>query len=166
MTKTAIQKNQHPKGAKAAWKGEKPKGWKSHRAQSKSSAVGFQMVSVKMRPAEAEEFASRCKELGVSKNHALRVMAREVCGFIEVDKEALIELKDMSRQLRGIATNINQIAKAGNRTLDPDYRAFMEDRRELGPELIKIQKHLQRILDLGRRREDGLEKLKSAVNAS
>jgi len=67
--------------------------------------------------------------------------------------------------LNGVATNINQIAKAGNRTQSPDYQAFMEDRRELGIELSRLQRQLQTILDLGRRRTDGLEALKIATGS-
>ena len=121
------------------------------------------MVSVKMRPSEAAEFEARCQEIGVTKNNALRSMARHVSGFLEVDKKALAELKLISRQLRGIGTNINQIAKAGNRTGSPEFRAFMDDRRALGPQLIELQKHLQTVLDLGGRRQDGLAKLKDVV---
>jgi type IV secretion system T-DNA border endonuclease VirD1 len=50
-----------------------------------------------------------------------------------------------------------------NRTHDPDYRAFMAQRAELGRVLMGTRGALQRILDLGARREDGLERLKAAT---
>src|SRR5687767_910712 len=59
----------------------------------------------------------------------------------------------------GIATNINQIAHAANRTHDPDYRAFMAQRAALGRVLLETRAALQRILDLGARREYGLARL-------
>ena len=78
--------------------------------------------------------------------------------------EATVEaLRTINRQLAGVATNINQIAHSANRTHDPDYRAFMAQRAELGRILIETRGALQRILDLGARREDGLERLKAAA---
>lgn len=150
------------------WKGKAPNRgqWKAKSGGNSSDPAGFQMVSVKMRPAEAAEFKARCGEIGVTRNHALRVMARDVCGFLEVDPQALNDLKSITRQISGLATNINQIAKAGNRTLSPDYEAFMEDRRALGPELRRLEQMLQTVLNVGRRRSDGLAKFKEAVEAS
>ena len=71
----------------------------------------------------------------------------------------------MFRELRRIGTNINQIAHAANRTHDPDYRAFLAQRAELGRLLIETRGALQQILDLGARREDGLARLKAAAAA-
>ena len=57
-----------------------------------------------------------------------------------------------------------QIAHAANRSHDPNYRAFMAQRAELGRLLIETRGALQRILDLGARREDGLARLKAAAH--
>ncbi|WP_299844709.1 plasmid mobilization relaxosome protein MobC [uncultured Jannaschia sp.] len=68
-------------------------------------------------------------------------------------------MRDVARQLVGVARNINQIAKSANRTRDPDYRAFMEERSALGKVLARVQGETQIILDLAARREDGLARL-------
>ena len=76
----------------------------------------------------------------------------------------LSDLKTVTRQIGGIATNINQIAKAGNRTLSPDYLAFMDDRKELGLELARLEQLMQQVLNVGKRRADGLAMLKDVVD--
>lgn len=153
----------------ADWKGKAPSRgagrgqWKTNLTDDHTVKIGFATVSVKLRPAEKLEFGRVCKALNVSPNWALRSLVRRSAGFLEVDKETLADLKVITRQIGGIATNINQIAKAGNRTLSPDYLAFLEDRKELGAQLARLEQSIQHVLNVGKRRSDGLALLKEAV---
>lgn len=97
--------------------------------------------------------------LGIKRNRALRIAARRIGGFVEADAAQVKVLRDVARQLMGVARNISRIAKSANRTCDPDYRAFMEERAALGRELAKVQDQTQVILDLAVRREDALARL-------
>lgn len=117
-----------------------------------------------MRTAEAEEFRRVCAELDVRPNRALRAMARHAGGYTEIGEAAQRDLTDIGRQLRGIATNINQIARAGNQTRTPDYLGFVEERGRLGPVLIRIQSRTRQILDAAARRLDGRERLQTAID--
>ncbi len=118
-------------------------------------------LSVRLTEAELAEFDAQIAVLGIKRNRALRIAARRIGGFLEVDQSTVEELRALNRQLAGIATNINQIAHAANRTHDPDYQAFLRSRAELGRVLLETRGALQRILDLGARREDGLARLKT-----
>ena len=124
----------------------------------------FTVISVKMRRAEAKEFRAVCAELGVRPNRAFRAMARHAVGYVELAESDARELRDVTAQLRGIATNVNQIAKAGNRTRSPDHAAFMEERARLAPVLVRIQRQTQDLLDIARRRFDGRERLQRTVD--
>ena len=123
----------------------------------------FVVMSVKMRRAEADAFRALCAELDVSANRAFRAMARSASGYLEVGGTVEDELRAAVRQLRGIATNVNQIAKAGNQSRQPGYADFMHERRELGPVLVRLILQTRRILDVSARRSDGRERLKGAV---
>ena len=123
----------------------------------------FVVMSVKMRRAEADAFRALCAELDVSANRAFRAMARSASGYLEIGGTVEDELRAAVRQLRGIATNVNQIAKAGNRTRTPGYAEFMRERRELGPVLVRLMLQTRRILDVAARRSDGRERLEGAV---
>ena len=120
-------------------------------------------ISMRLTEAELAELDAQIEGSGLNRNRALRIAARRIGGFLEVDGETVEALRSINRQLAGLATNINQIAHAANRTHDPDYRAFMAQRAELGRILIETRGALQRILDLGARREDGLARLKAAA---
>ena len=120
-------------------------------------------VSVKMTEAELAEFDDQIALLGINRNRALRIAARRIAGFMEVLPEQIETLRRATRQLSGIATNVNQIARAGNRTRSPDYRAFMAERAALGHELVRIESQIQTILDLATRRTDGLTRLAIAA---
>lgn len=119
-------------------------------------------LSVRLTEAELAELDAQIEGLGLTRNKALRIAARRIGGFLEIDAAVVATLREINRQLAGVATNVNQIAHAANRTHDPNYRAFLAQRAELGRLLIETRGALQRILDLGARREDGLARLAAA----
>ena len=80
----------------------------------------------------------------------MRIAARRIGSFVEADAAQVEALRDIARQLVGVARNINQIAKSANRTREPDFRAFMEERAALGRQLAAVQGQTQAILDLAR----------------
>lgn len=123
-------------------------------------------LSIRMTAAELEEFDAQIAALGLKRSMALRIAARRIAGFVEVDAATVGALRDLVRQVGGIATNINQIARAANRTRDPDFRAFMEERAALGRDLARVEGLIQRLLELGARRADGLARLEAGVAAA
>jgi hypothetical protein len=65
--------------------------------------------------AELAELDAQIEGSGLNRNRALRIAARRIGGFLEVDAAMVEELRGINRQLAGVATNINQIAHAANR---------------------------------------------------
>lgn len=116
-------------------------------------------ISVRLTEAELAEFDAQIARLGLNRNRALRIAARRIGGFVEADAAQVEALRDVARQLVGVARNINQIARSANRMREADYRAFMEERAALGRVLARVQGQTQTILDLAARREDGLARL-------
>ena len=131
--------------------------------QARKASRADKLISVRVTEAELAELDAQIAVLGIKRNRALRIAARRIGGFLETDAGVVAELRALNRQISGIATNVNQIAHAANRTHDPDYRAFLEERAELGRVLLEVRGLLQRMLDLGARREDGLARLRAAV---
>ena len=121
------------------------------------------VIAVRLTEAELAEFDAQIAALGLNRNRALRIAARRIGGFVEADAAQIEVLRDITRQLTGIARNINQIARSANWTGDPDYRAFMEERAKLGKELARTQGPIQETLELAARREDGLARLDEAT---
>ena len=120
-------------------------------------------LSIRLTEAELAEFDAQIAPLGLKRNRALRIAARRIAGFVEADPAEVAALRDATRQLGGVARNVNQIARAANRTRDPDYRAFMEERAALGRELARIEARVQVLLDLVTRRKEGLARLEKAA---
>lgn len=118
-----------------------------------------------MRPEEKEAFKTLCKAQGVTPNKAVRIFVRQTTGYLELGDRSLDCLLDITRQISGVSKNINQIAKAGNRTLSPDYVAFMEDRKELGAQLARLEDLLREVVNVGKRRSDGLRKFEDLLEA-
>ena len=120
------------------------------------------VVTVKMTEAELAELDAQIAPLGLKRNRVLRIAARRIGGFVEAAPEEVELLRDAVRQLGGIARNVNQIARAANRTREPDYRGFLEERAALGREIARLDARLQVMLDLAARRRDGLDRLAAA----
>ncbi len=127
------------------------------------AARAERVVSVKMTEPEVAELDAAIAPLGLTRNRALRIAARRIGGFVEADPAEVEALRDAVRQLGGIARNVNQIARAANRTHDPDYRGFMEERAALGRQLARVEDRVQELLDLAARRRDGLARLEAAA---
>lgn len=136
--------------------------WRDPAAVKARTKRADRIIAVRMTEAELAELDARIAVLGLKRNRALRIAARRIGGFVEADAATLTELKAIRQQLTGIARNVNQIARAANRTQDPDYRAFMKLRDGLGRELARVGDLLFRMMDLSARREDGLARLSQA----
>lgn len=172
MNQPGTEKKPRSAQSQEPWKGKSPTSerrrgqWKRPKDNDDESDVGFVHISVKVRPEEKAIFKQACEHLGVTPNKALRIFVRQCGGYLEVSDEVIEQLTIVTRQISGVSTNINQIAKAGNRTHSPDFIAFMEDRKELCGKLAELEDIIREIINVGKRRSDGLRKLEvvSTVN--
>lgn len=144
------------------WKGKSPvERRKTEREQRcGDDKIGFETVSVKLRPAEKAKFKQVCERVGITPNKGARILFRKASGFLELNAATISDLETVTRQIIGVSRNINQIAKAANITNSPDYGAFMEDRIELAQHLRVLQRKLTQITYMAKRRADGLAALR------
>ena len=145
------------KMVRGQWTTPEPKGTKQRADRT---------IPVRISEAELAEFDDQIGVLGLNRNAALRICARRVGGFVELDLESKAELKALKAQLTGIARNINQIARAANRTADPEYHRFMKQRQALGPVLFSVEARIDRLLHQGNRRTDGRERLEREAGSA
>ncbi len=138
--------------------------WRPSEDGGSATKRADRVIPVRMTEAEADELDAQVKTLGLSRNKALRIAARRIGGFVETDAQVSEALRDAVRQIGGIARNINQLAKTANRTKAPDFVRFQRHRMELAEELERVEGLAQRLLDLGKRRGDGLKRLEAARN--
>ncbi|MCK7615931.1 DNA mobilization endonuclease VirD1/MobC family subunit [Roseibium sediminicola] len=110
------------------------------------------VFSVRMRASEVAELDALCAELGVKRNRVLRTLVLKANGFLDYDKETTDVLRNLTRQISGMATNINQLAKQANKTSEPDFIAFMEDRKGLGALFSKVETQVQILLNVRKRK--------------
>lgn len=169
LSKPGTKKRPHSADGQTPWKGNSPTAgkrrgeWKQPKLEEDESGVGFVHISVKVRPEEKAAFKQACSQHGVTLNKAVRTFVRQCCGYLEISDEMLGQMTIVTRQISGVSTNINQIAKAGNRTQSPDFIAFMEDRKELYAKLAELEDIIREIVNVGKRRSDGLRKLDAVL---
>lgn len=155
--------DQNPQAENEPWRKRKMVGGRwVYPDQVKKSERVDKPVTVKLTEAELAELDAVIEKIGMKRNRALRIAARRIAGFVEVDDRSYAELRGIARTISGIATNVNQIAKVANYKKDPDLPRFYAEREKLGRELGRLQAVLQPLLDIGKRRTDGLQRLKDA----
>ena len=170
MTQAETTQKRRSATDKKPWMGKSPTSdkrrgeWKQSKSDVDETGVGFVHLGVKLRPEEKQAFKAACQEQGVTPNKAVRMFVRDCYGYLEISDETLECLTSITRQISGVSTNINQITKAANRTRSPDFIAFMEDRKELGAKLAELEDIIREIVNVGRRRSDGLKKLESVLS--
>ena len=143
-----------------AWRSRRMVGgrWRDPSAAAFKPRVD-KVISIKLTEAELAEFDAQIAAVGLKRNRALRIAARRIGGFLEMDPEALTELRGVARQIGGIARNINQLARVAHVTQSVDYERLMIQRQHLGEEFATLDALMQRLLNVGQRRTDGLRRL-------
>ena len=81
------------------------------------------LVSIRMTPAERAALDVLSGRLGVSRSAAGRRVLRLAAGFLEPDPEMIEAMTDLSRQLKAVGGNLNQIAAHLNREARMQGRA-------------------------------------------
>lgn len=130
---------------------------------SPSDSEGYKVVSIRLRMAEFESFSERATSLGLTSNLALRIAARRIAGFLEIDR-------DLRRQLEEIVGMIGELSRAIGglhadyaKSGDVDLAILAEQRAAFGREFAQLDALLRSILNVSRRRADGVRRLEEAM---
>lgn len=125
----------------------------------------YKVISIRLRAAEFDDFFAQAKDLGLSSNLALRIAARRIGGFLEIDGDTreklegvLSSIGDISRQ---IASSHSDYLASG--MVDPLRLAAQ--RSAFGQEFTQLDALLRSILNISRRRCDGRQRLADAMTS-
>ena len=95
------------------------------------STTGGALLTCRLSQEEFEGFDQAWEAAGLaSRSDAVRVLVRRAAGLFEPDHREIGAWAEVAHQLRGVATNINQMAKAANRgqiAWGAEERAEMRD---------------------------------------
>jgi type IV secretion system T-DNA border endonuclease VirD1 len=128
-----------------------------------ASAERYRNVCIRLREAEYDQFVRDVEALGLTSSMALRIAARRIAGFIEVDSDLRLELEatlsavgttsQVLRDLHGAVT------AGGIITMEQ-----LDDQRTyFGEAFARLDGMLRSILNVSQRRADGRTLLKDAA---
>ncbi|BCH62601.1 T-DNA border endonuclease VirD1 (plasmid) [Agrobacterium vitis] len=126
----------------------------------------YRIVSVRLRRAEYECFTAQTEALGISHSRALRIAARRIAGFLEIDAATRTSMCRISEEIGQISTSLRQLSRIAVRDGSVDMQRFMADRSAFGREFTALDTLLQSILSVSLRRQDGMTILKDADRKS
>lgn len=123
---------------------------------------GYKIVSVRLREAEFQAFSTQAMALGITNNMALRIAARRIGGFLELDAKTQQALEEIVRRIGDIARSIGQLNTAYAQSGKVDMQEFQAQRAAFGQEFARLDATLLSMLNVSQRRLDGRLKLKDA----
>jgi type IV secretion system T-DNA border endonuclease VirD1 len=131
--------------------------------RSSADRGGYKIVSIRLRQAEFECFSKQARELGLTHNMALRIAARRIAGFLEIDEETRGLLRQISGKIGEISFGLGRLQRLAEESGDVDVWKLATYRAGFGHEFAVLDQSLQTILNVSRRRMDGLAMLKEAA---
>lgn len=118
------------------------------------SSAPWRTLSVRVTPEENAAFEALARELGLTRNKALRRLLRRAAGLLEPDEAMIAAWRDMARQLRGVAVNVNQLARNANAGRIPWTERDRELMRETGRQSATLARALATFADGAARRAE------------
>lgn len=125
----------------------------------------YKIVSIRLREAEFVLFAMQTAALGLSHSMALRIAARRIGGFLEIDGETRLLLQDILSAIGQLSRNITELKRTCACTGTCDIAEFARLRAEFGREFARLDSRLSTILNVSRRRRDGRMILKDEIGS-
>ncbi len=130
-------------------------------------AGGYRVMSVRMREPEYECFIEQVAAAGLTNNKALRIAARRIAGFLEIDDESRALLTDVSVAINTVSRALTALNQTATKTGTVDMAAFAQERATFGQQFVQLDEKLRHILNVSARRQDGMAMLKvAAANGS
>ncbi|MBP2568515.1 MULTISPECIES: DNA mobilization endonuclease VirD1/MobC family subunit [Agrobacterium] len=123
----------------------------------------YKIVSVRLREAEFEAFTEQASEFGLTNNMALRVAARRIGGFVEIDMGTREVLEGILKSISEISRNIARMHATSMQSGAVDTAEFTKLRAEFGYEFARLDATLMSILNIAERRLDGRLRLQEAA---
>jgi type IV secretion system T-DNA border endonuclease VirD1 len=123
----------------------------------------YKIVSVRLREAEFEAFSEQASEFGLTNNMALRVAARRIGGFVEIDMGTREVLEGILKSISEISRDIARMHATSMQSGVVDIAEFAKLRAEFGYEFARLDATLMSILNIAERRLDGRLRLQEAA---
>ncbi|WP_045022979.1 MULTISPECIES: DNA mobilization endonuclease VirD1/MobC family subunit [Rhizobium/Agrobacterium group] len=123
----------------------------------------YKIVSVRLREEEFKAFSEQASEFGLTNNMALRVAARRIGGFIEVDTATREILETVLKSISDISRDIARMHATSMQSGAVDIAEFTKLRAEFGYEFARLDATLMSILNIAERRLDGRLRLQEAA---
>ncbi|SDO05713.1 T-DNA border endonuclease VirD1 [Ensifer sp. YR511] len=100
--------------------------------------------------------------MGLTHNLALRIAARRISGFLEIDAETRRSLWQISDKIGEISGNLMHLRRIADRSGTLDMDKLAEYRTAFGREFAVLDDKLQTLLNVSQRRIDGCAMLKES----
>ncbi|WP_217577447.1 DNA mobilization endonuclease VirD1/MobC family subunit [Mesorhizobium sp. GbtcB19] len=126
---------------------------------------GYKIVSIRLREAEFEVFAEQARAFGLTNNMALRIAARRIGGFLEIDSETRRMLLEISSAIDLMSERIVDLRSDCARTGHVDMKEFATQHAAFGRVFAQLDAKLRTILNGSHRRLDGRLMLRNATES-
>lgn len=135
----------------------------SRRRRQRVDPNGYKIVSVRLREAEFESFSRQVHALGLTNNMALRIAARRIAGFLEIDESTRRTLEEAVHNIGVVSHHIRSLHADYVASGRVDMEEFRKHELEFAHEFERLDAQLKIILNVSQRRVDGRLMLEKAM---
>ncbi|CVI63670.1 T-DNA border endonuclease subunit VirD1 (plasmid) [Agrobacterium leguminum] len=122
-------------------------------------APEYKVVSIRLRFAEYESFSKAARSFGLTDSMALRVAARRIGGFLEIDVATREKLEIITETIGMLSNNVAAVLASSGMDGKADLAALKCERIAFGEAFAELDGLLRLILSVSRRRIDGRARL-------
>ena len=133
---------------------------------ARSAARGeedYKVVCVRLRAREFEQFARDVEAMQLTSSMALRIAARRIGGFLEIDHEVRRTLADLLQAVGRLSEAVRDLHGTCLAGGTVSVEQLDDQRATFGAAFVQIDAMLRAILNVSRRREDGRALLTEAA---
>jgi type IV secretion system T-DNA border endonuclease VirD1 len=123
----------------------------------------YRIVSVRLRSAEFDEFAATIKAFDLTGSMALRIAARRIGGFLEIDADVRRSLHHLLAAIGEVSASVRALQDVVITTGALSLEELAPPRQAFGLAFAELDALLRAILNVSRRREDGRQLLAEAM---
>ena len=115
----------------------------------------YKILSLRFGEVDFLEFTEQVEAMGYNRNLALRVAARRICGYLEIDTETRRLLRQISIDIGEISLSLVKLARIARHNDTVDVKQLSRCHDALAREFAVLDDKLQTLLNVSKRRIDG-----------
>lgn len=131
--------------------------------EARSGSDDYKVLCVRMRASELEGFTEEIERHQLTSSMALRIAARRIAGFLEIDAETRFQMETLVQRVGEMSGSLRALHQAYVADGFISLSDLEAQRSSFGQQFAQLDALLRTILNVSQRRADGRRRLAEAL---